>query len=243
MKRPLKILVTILARGGSKGIKGKNIIPLMGRPLIAYTIRQALEWERAKRVVVSTDSRKIAEVARRYGAQVPFLRPRSLAKDNTPKVYAIRHALEQSERLFGEKYDIIVDLDVSSPLRSRRDLENCLKIFLSKKPLTLFSVVKAQKNPYFNMVEEKGDGFVRLCKRLKGGVVSRQGAPQVYAMNASIYFYKREFLLKGRSRLPFSRRSAVYLMGDIAALDINKKLDLRFAEFLIKQKLWKTSGV
>ena len=104
------IICFICARGGSKGVKDKNIRELAGKPLIAYTIEQALKWDEAKHVVVSTDSKKIADVARRYGAEVPFERPKELASDNSAKLPVVRHALIESEKRFGERYKIVVDL-------------------------------------------------------------------------------------------------------------------------------------
>ncbi len=233
------ILCTICARGGSKGIKNKNIRKLLGKPVIAYTVLQALKWTKASHIVVSTDSEKIAKVAKRFGAEVFFIRPKELARDNSPKLLSIKHALKKSERFYSQRFDIIVDLDVTSPLRKIKDLDNCLKIFLKRKPQTLFSVVKAQRNPYFNMVEIKKDGFARLSKNLATGVTCRQDAPSVYDMNASIYFYSRDFLLKGRCLTPVSRRTAIYLMDEISKYDIDSKNDFRFIEFLMKKGMWK----
>ncbi len=104
------ILVFIGARGGSKGLKDKNIKPLMGKPLIAHTILTALKWGKAARVIVSTDSLKIANVAKHYGAQVPFLRPAKMATDKAPKGPALRHALVECEKIFNERYTVVVDL-------------------------------------------------------------------------------------------------------------------------------------
>lgn len=233
------ILCTICARGGSKGIKDKNIRDLLGEPLIAYTIEQALKWGKAKHVVVSTDSENIAKIAENYGAEVPFRRPKKLAADNSPKLLSIRHALIESERLFKEKYDIIVDLDATALLRRIRDLENCLNIFLKNRPETLFSVVNAHKNPYFNMVEKKKDGFVKLCKKNPVQVTSRQSAPRVYSMNASIYFFSRNFLLDARHIMPFSNRTLIYVMDDLSAYDIDREIDFEFVKFLIKKRIWK----
>ena len=233
------ILCTICARGGSKGVKDKNIRLLSGKPLIAYTIAQALKWNKA-RVVVSTDSKKIANVAKRYGAEIPFMRPKKLAIDDVPKLFSVRHALVESEKYFSEKYDIIVDLDATSPIRKMKDLDNCLKIFKEKRPKTLFSVVKARRNPYFNMVEKKEDGFVKLCKGLSGAVTARQKAPGVYSMNASIYFYTREFLLNPKHTMPFSDKTAIYVMDELSAYDIDTKIDFNFIEFLFKEGIWKS---
>lgn len=237
---PENILCIICARGGSKGIKGKNIRPLLGKPLMAYTIEQALRWGRARHVVVSTDSGRIAKVAKKYKAEVPFNRPKELATDNAPKLLSIRHALIESEKFFKEKYDIIVDLDVTAPIRKIKDLDNCLKIFIKKKPKVLFSVVKARRNPYFNMVEREKDSFVKLCKKLPARVIRRQVAPEVFNMNASIYFYRRDFLLDQRHITPFSDKTAIYIMNELSAYDIDSEIDFKFNEFLLKEGIYKS---
>ena len=234
------ILCTVCARAGSKGVKNKNIRFLLGKPLIAYTIEQALKWGKARRVVVSTDSKKIANIAKRFGAEIPFMRPKSLAADNAAKLLSVRDALIRSERFFKERFDIVVDLDATAPIRKIKDLDNCLKIFIKKKPKTLFSVVRAHRNPYFNMVEKKGgDGYVKLCKGVPGKVVARQKAPKVYSMNASIYFYSRDFLLRTQHTMPFSNKTIAYVMDELSQYDINSKIDFKFIEFLIKKNWWK----
>lgn len=234
-----KILCTICARGGSKGVPNKNIRPLLGKPLIAYTIEQARAWNKAERIVVSTDSAEIARVAKRYKAEVPFVRPAELATDTAAKILSIRHALGVCEKAFHERYDIIVDLDPTSPLRKTNDIEKCLNIFKKLRPDSLFSVVKAYKNPYFNMVEKKPNGFYGLCKELKNKVVLRQRAPLVYSMNASIYFYSRDFILNTKNSTPISKRSAIYAMDDLSSFDIDRDVDFKFIEFLMKERIWK----
>lgn len=229
----MRILINIAARGGSKGVSNKNIRPLMGKPLLCYTIEQALRWGRASRVIVSTDSRKIADVARGCGAEVPFMRPGELATDTAPKLPVLRHALRECERIYSETYDLVVDLDPTSPVRKLEDLNACLEKFLRDRPYNLFSVVHAHKNPYFNIVEEKPDGFVKLCKELPEGVYTRQSAPMVYALNASIYIYDREFLLDDRNTFVVSDRSSYYVMPDISGYDIDREIDFEFIEFLI----------
>src|SRR3989338_6280982 len=127
----MKKLAVICARGGSKGVPGKNTRPLLGKPLIAYTIGQALNSGLFERVVVSTDSNEIASIAKKYGAELPFLRPGELATYTSPKLPAVKHALIESERIFGETYEVVIDLDPTSPLRSIEDIENCIKILMN----------------------------------------------------------------------------------------------------------------
>lgn len=234
----MKILVTIAARGGSKGVKNKNIRELCGKPLIAYTIEQALKWGKASKVLVSTDSPEIAETARRFGAEAPFLRPPELSTDTAPKVPVIRHAWREAEKLYGETYDFVVDLDATAPLRRITDIETALKTAMKKRSSTLFSVVPAHKNPYFNMVELARDGCARLCKKPGESVKRRQDAPKVYDLNASIYVYSREFL-QGDSPTVFTDRSAVHVMDEMSGTDIDKEVDFKFVEFIIKERLWK----
>lgn len=233
----LALLITICARGGSKGVKGKNIRKLLGKPLIYYTIKQAKEWGRAKHIIVSTDSKDIAKIGKIYGAEVPFVRPAKLATDTAGKVPVIKHALISCEQIYKEKFDAVLDLDVTSPLRKISDLENMYKLFLRKKPKTIFSVVPAHRNPYFNMVEETKDGKATLSK--KGKFLRRQDAPNVYDMNASIYIYSREYLLDKKSTSAISDNSIIYIMEDISRTDIDSELDFKFIEFLVKDGITK----
>lgn len=232
---PAEILVTIAARGGSKGVKNKNVYPVSGKPLIAYTIAQAFAWGRAKHVVVSTDSAQIAQIARDYGALVPFMRPAQLASDTAGKVPVIRHALVACEKIFGCRYDVVVDLDVTAPVRTIADLDACLKIYLIDKPNTILSVVPSRKNPYFNMLEVDSKGGIKICKRPRKKITRRQDAPMVYDANASIYFYRRDYLAKTKKPSLVGRRSRMYLMPEVSGFDIDREIDLKFLEFLVKE--------
>ncbi len=231
----MNILVTVCARKGSKGVPGKNIRTLNGKPLIAHTLTQAKAWGKAKRIVVSTDGDEIARIAAQYGAEIPNLRPVELAQDDTPKIDVIRHTWRETEKTFNESYDVVVDLDVTAPMRTIGDLEKCYELFLKHTPMTLFSVVSAHRNPYFNMVEVNGQGFARLCKELPKGVHSRQKAPRVYDMNASIYFYSRDFMLSEDLKSPLCEKSIIYEMGVLSGYDIDREIDFKFIEFLMQQ--------
>ena len=239
MKKNKNILCTICARSNSKGVKNKNIMNLCGKPLIAYTIEQVFRWGRPRRVVVSTDSKKIRKIAKRFKAEAPFLRPARLSGNRSPKIPAIKHALIESEKIFNEKYDIVVDLDPTSPVRNTRDLENCLKEFLKYKPKTLVSVVRSRKNPYFNMVENTKTGRAKLCKRKKISASRRQDAPAVYSLNASIYFYDRDYLLKTKNNSPITDNSRLYHMAEISGWDIDTDKDFKFIEYIVKEGIVK----
>lgn len=228
------ILGTICARGGSKGIPGKNLRPLAGKPLIVHTIELAQKVPSLSRVIVSTDSGQIAQVAREAGAEVPFLRPHEMATDDAPKWPALRHALIEMERRTGQCYELVVDLDPTSPLRTVGDVEGCIRTLRESGADVVFSVCEARKNPYFNMVEVDGRGFARLSKPLAAGVHRRQDAPKVYEMNASIYVYRREVVLAEGGL--FSGRAAVWGMPPERSVDIDREVDFRLVEFLIGQE-------
>jgi CMP-N,N'-diacetyllegionaminic acid synthase len=231
----MESLITICARGGSQGVKNKNIRPLMGKPLIAYTIECALKWEKAKRVIFSTDSEQIARIAIDHGAEAPFLRPASLAKWDVPKIAVVRHALCEVERDSPTRHEVIIDLDVTAPIRRVDDVERAYQLFLERRPRALFSVVKARKNPYYNVVEVDDQGYAHLSKDPGEAITCRQNAPAVYDMNASIHIYSREHVLDDRDRHICSERAVVYVMDDLSAVDIDSELDFKFIEFLMKE--------
>jgi len=230
----MKILGTICARGGSKGVKNKNIRNLLGKPLIAYTIEYFTKWNKADRIVCSTDSKEIADIAKKYGAEIPCFRPPELATDTASKIPVLQHILKICEKEDSCEYEIIVDLDPTAPLRKRKFLEEAFKKFIDSNADVLFSVTKAHKNPYFNMVELDKNGYAHLSKA--GSFNRRQDAPQVYELNASIYIYKRDFLLKTNS--VFSDKSIIYEMPDIVSIDIDREKDFLYIEFLLKNEVF-----
>lgn len=231
----MKILGTICARGGSKGVKDKSIRNLAGKPLIAYTIEYLKRWGKAERIVCSTDSERIADIAKKYGAEIPILRPSELATDTASKIDALKHIVEFCEKQDNSKYDIIVDLDLTAPLRKKIFLEEAFEKFLKSDANNLYSVNKARKNPYFNMIELDEKGYAHLSKQ--GNVVRRQDAKLVYEMNASIYIYKRDFLLNTNS--VHSNKTIIYEMPDIASIDIDNEIDFLFIEFLLNNEVFK----
>jgi len=238
----MKVLATIAGRGGSKGVKDKNIRELAGKPLIAYTIEQVIKWGKFDKLIVSTDSEKIAAVARQYGAAVPFMRPAELAGDTVGKLDVLRHALKTMEAEAGEKFDLLMDFDITAPIRKISDIEGVYQLYQQKKPKTVFTVVSCRRNPYFNVVEIDPAGYAVLAKKIPDAVKRRQDAPQVYDLNASIYAYDREYLLDGESVTPISDRSLVWVMEELSAFDIDSELDLKFVEYLVKEKLVDLDG-
>ena len=230
MDQGLKILATICARGGSKGLPGKNIRDIDGIPLIAYTIQQALEA--FGHVIVSTDSREIASISERYGASVPFLRPANLATDQSTKFPVIRHALFEYEKLTGNNYDIVVDLDPTSPLRTIKDIDNCVKLLIEKEASNVITAMKSRRSPYFNLIERYEDGKIDLSKPISSPITHRQGSPECYDMNASIYVWERDSILN--TDTVFLDRTELYIMPEERSIDIDSEIDFRFVEYLIK---------
>ena len=227
-----KFLCIIPARGGSKGLPGKNIKPLAGKPLIAYSIEQAHQSRYIDRVIVSTDDDKIAVVARRYGAEVPYLRPALLALDHVDKIDVILHAADWLERHEKVKYASLVCLHVTAPLRKVEDIDNCIELLVNSKADNVFSVTEANRNPYFNMVEVSPKGVVRLVK--KGNFTFRQAAPKVYDLNASIYVWRTEILRKKKKLI--TSKTKVYIMPRERSFDIDDQLDFKITEFLQKNQ-------
>jgi len=227
----MRILGTICARGGSKGVKNKNIRNLAGKPLIAYTIEYLKSWGKTYRIVCSTDSEKIADIAKKYGAEIPFMRPAELATDISGKLEVIQHIVRFCEKQENKKYDIVVDLDPTAPLREKKFLSEAFEIFMKSDANNLYSVSKSRKNPYFNMVELDENDYAHLSK--KSEVKRRQDAKQVYDMNASIYIFKRDFLLNTKTY--HSEKTAIYEMPEISSVDIDNEIDFLFIEYLIKK--------
>ena len=160
----MKILCTICARGGSKGLTNKALRKIKKKPLIYYTVNQALKSKIFNKVIVSTDSKKIQKACKKFGAQSWFIRPKNLSSDYCSKLLAIRHAFLESEMYFGKKFDYCIDLDITSPLRQISDIKKSFHIFLKSKSSNLITVCEAKKNPYFNMVEKKIIVFKLLKK-------------------------------------------------------------------------------
>ncbi|MFH1288096.1 MAG: acylneuraminate cytidylyltransferase family protein [bacterium] len=235
----MRILTTIAARGGSKGVKDKNIRNLAGKPLIAYTIEQIIRWNKFDKFIISTDSDKIADIARSYGVDIPFMRLPELAGDNVGKLDVLRHALIEADKYYDRRFDAVLDLDATAPVRTIEDIDNIVERFKEKKVDCVFSVVAARKNPYFNMVEVCSGGNVSICKKNSGVVTSRQDSPRVYEMNASMYVYAREFLLDKNNKNPYSKSASIYEMKEVSRVDIDNEIDFKFIEFLIKKEIVK----
>lgn len=229
-----KVLCTICARGGSKGVKNKNIKLINGKPLIAYTIEQAKASGLFEHIVISTDSDDIASTAQEYGAEVFFKRNAEMANDTAGKLDVISDAFKRSEDHYGEKYDYLIDLDATAPLRNIEDITNSFQQFLENDNDNLITAMPSRRSPYFNLVEVDGNGKVCLSKMLDNNISRRQDAPKSYDMNASIYIWKRDIILNIKSL--FLEKTGLYVMPEERSIDIDTALDYKFVEFLLKDK-------
>jgi len=231
----MNILITICARGGSKGIPGKNIRILNGKPLISYTIATANKFKERNPnvdIVLSTDSEEIVQVAKKFGLDTNYRRPDFLASDSAGKIDAMADALQYYEEKVGYKYDYLLDMDVTSPLRTVKDMEEALAMLDGREDaINIFSVSPANRNPYFNMVEEKPNGMVDLAKRPDEPFLTRQAAPAVYDMNASFYIFKRQFFTLGK-KSSVTEASLPYVM-DHLCFDLDHPIDFEMMEFLL----------
>jgi CMP-N,N'-diacetyllegionaminic acid synthase len=224
-------IISICARGGSEGVPGKNIRMLCGKPLLGWTVEQALASGVADRVYVSTDSEAIADVARTFGARVPFLRPAELATASAGKLPVILHLVNWIEAREGP-VGRVIDLDPTSPLRDVADIQACAAMLDASTDLVITGY-ESDKNPYFNMVERKANGvYERVCKP-DDEVLGRQAAPKVYAMNASIYAWHRASLT---ASLWDAARIRLHVMPRERSIDIDHAIDFDLVELLMKRR-------
>lgn len=232
----MKGLITICARGGSKGIPGKNIKDIGGFPLIHYTVKVAEELKKRLNadIYLSTDSPSIKKVVASFkysSIHIDYTRPDFLATDQAGKLDAIIDVQRFAEQENKTAYDFVIDLDVTAPFRTVDDVAEAYRLlFENNDALNIFSVSPAHRNPYFNMVEQKEDGFYSLCKQ--GRFLTRQSTPKVYDMNASFYIYKKSFFDEKMSSV-ISPKSLVYEVPHIC-FDLDHPVDFEFMEYLME---------
>ena len=228
----MTIVALICARGGSKGLPGKNIRYLGGKPLIGWSIEQARAVKRIDHVIVSTDSEEIASVAIDFGAQVPFLRPPELARDDSAEWMVWRHALRFLEEKNGAMPTIMVSIPATAPLRSTEDIENCIDMYERNSVDMVITVTDANRNPHFNMVKTNLDGTVGLVIPPQSLITRRQDAPVVYDMATVCYVANPIFVMNHQSIFE-GRVKAVHVPID-RAIDIDTYLDFQIAESIFK---------
>ncbi|EOS75956.1 hypothetical protein C819_02031 [Lachnospiraceae bacterium 10-1] len=230
----MKILFTICGRAGSKGIKNKNIKEFLGYPLPYYTL-SALDLYLKKisnsesDIVLNTDSKELIELFEKNPIRPTWIieREENLGQDNTPKIAVIKNCLEEMKKRTQKDYDMVVDLDITSPLRRIFDIENIIEEKEKFSYDVVFSVTDSRRNPYFNMVKKSGELFERV---IKSNFNSRQEAPEIYDMNASIYAYSPQFLLTGKNI--FDGKCGIIKMYDTGILDLDHENDFELMQVI-----------
>lgn len=228
----MKILCTICARKGSKGVVNKNIKKINGKELIYYTIKQAIKSGIFHKIAVSSDSPIILKISKKYGADFTYLRHQNDAKDNSPKVPVIKKLTKVCELFYNKKFDIVVDLDVTSPLRLVSDINRAYNYFIKKNADILMSCCISKKNPYFNIVE-KIKGRISRSKLMKKYITRRQDAPTTYDLNASIYIWRRKLL--DNFRTFYTKKTVLFVMPQERSIDIDTEFDFKIIKTLLKK--------
>ena len=229
------IKACIFARGGSKGLPGKNIRLFAGKPLIAWAIEAAKGVDGIDEVLVSTDSEEIAKVALDFGAHVPFLRPEDLSRDDSPEWNAWRHALQYFHDNDGEMPGALLSVPTTAPLRAVEDLQRCVDLYRAGGCDSVITVAEAHRNPYFNMVSIAENGVTEIVCQNASGLTRRQDAPEVFDITTVAYVVNSGFIMKQNGlfeglvksiRVPIER-----------SIDIDTIFDFEVAEFLMRKRL------
>lgn len=224
-------IALICARGGSQGLPGKNIKALLDKPLIAWTISVAKNISRVDRVVVSTDSKEIADIAIKYGAEVPFMRPGELAQNDSPEWLVWQHALEFLQNDGGLPAGLVV-LPVTSPLRSVSDVNRCLDEYEKGCSDVIVTATEANRSPYFNMLKSDSDGYVSLVMSPKKTITRRQDAPELFDMTTVAFVVDPKFVLHNKAI--FDGRVRSVLIPKERAVDIDTEFDFKLAEIFAR---------
>ena len=226
----MNVTAFVFARGGSKGLEGKNLKNFAGKPLIAWTIEQALGNSRINRVIVSTDSPEIARIAVGLGAEVPFMRPAELATDDSPELDSWKHALRYLSEAEGRLPDIFLSLPCTSPLRNQDDINSNLNCLIEHQGDLAITVTPSSRNPYFNMVKVESDGTVSMAIDSEAQPFRRQDAPIIHDITTIAYSANPNYILRTDGLLS-GKVCACFLERD-RAVDIDTEIDFEFAELL-----------
>ena len=220
----------IFARGGSKGLPGKNIKIFNGKPLIAWSIEQAIKAKGIDEIYVSTDSEEIAAISRNYGAKISFMRPANLATDTSPEWDSWRHALRKLESQFGYLPKEMVSIPATSPLRTSGDIEACLDKFKSGIYDGVITITESNRNPYFNMVSVGEGGVITLASKVEANINRRQDAPRLFDVTTVCYVFKSKYILESSNI--FNGKVSSVVIPKLRAIDIDDEIDFKIAEFI-----------
>ncbi|HDK7167351.1 TPA: acylneuraminate cytidylyltransferase family protein [Clostridium botulinum] len=229
----MNILGLIPARGGSKGLPGKNIRNLNGKPLIEYAINEAKKSKYMDRLIVSTNDYGIAKICEELGAEIPFMRPNKLAQDNSKVIDTYIYTLNKLKEEFNYIVDILVIIQPTSPLRTVHHIDSCIELFFNKNADSVVTVCEVEHSPYWYKVlnkENKIESFIEY----ENSNDNRQQLPKVYRPNGAVYVFKKDLIINKKSY--YTDKSYGYIMKNEDSIDIDSIIDFKFAEFLIKEK-------
>jgi len=224
------ILAIIPARGGSKGIPRKNIKELAGKPLIAWTIEEAKKSKYIDRLILSSDDEEIITVAKEWGCEVPFVRPKELATDSSPSIDFVLHAINNIDKQF----DYICLLQPTSPLRNVDDINNCILYCIDNNSNSCVTISEVEKHPYYMYELSKNNNLIKVLPNT--GVLRRQDLPKIYEVNGSVYLNNVDFLKLNKIFIDKSTNG--YIIPKERAVDIDSDLDWKICELILKEKLF-----
>lgn len=228
------IICTICARGGSKGVPNKNARIVAGRPLLSHTVNQARSSGLFDCIAFSSDSADYRRLAGQAGADLLIGRPDELANDAAGKIPVIRHCVEHAELATGTTFDLIIDLDCTSPLRLIDDIVACVELVKKESVNNVITAAPARRSPYFNLVERTAEGRIDLARKPARPILRRQDAPECFDMNASIYAWTRAALFE-REGL-FHPDTALHVMPEERSIDIDSELDFEIVSLLLERR-------
>ncbi|WP_036214779.1 cytidylyltransferase domain-containing protein [Lysinibacillus sphaericus] len=222
------ILAIIPARGGSKGVPRKNIRDLAGKPLIAWTIEEAKKSKYISRLILSSEDEEIIDIAKHYGCEVPFVRPRELAQDATPGIDPVLHAIQQCP-----DFDYVVLLQPTSPLRTVEDIDGCIELAIKQHADFCVSVTESEKSPYW-MYTIKNNGHLNPLVMEDKIATRRQDLPKSYVLNGAVYIARTSALVKEKSFL--NKNTKAFIMPTMRSFDIDTELDMKICEGILNNK-------
>jgi CMP-N,N'-diacetyllegionaminic acid synthase len=223
----MNIIALICARGNSRGIKNKNLLKFNKISLLGHAIKQSFKSKFIKRVIVSTDSIKIAKEAKKYKAEIPFMRPAKLASSKSAEIETWRHAIKNLSA--EKKYDYIVSVPTTSPLRSIDDINKCISKAIKGNFDMVFTVTNSTKSPYYNILEIKNNKLQKVCGD-KQKIVRRQDSPKCYDLTTVCYVFKPEYILKQKNWL--KGKTSFIVIPKERSIDIDDKVDYKIAKIL-----------
>ncbi len=224
----MKPICLICARGGSKGVPNKNIRILGKKPLIAHTIEKAISSKLFSHIIVSTEDKKIIQIAKKYGAETPFVRPKRLSGNSTPIGDVFSHAIKKLFSL-GYEFDVFVNLDCTVPFIRKNDISNTIKLLNHKKVDAVYGVYRQHLNPYFNMMEINSKGFLTMSKKLSQRPKTRQESPKVFQLNGLFTYDAKKFLKSGN---PIMKNALPYEIPLETGFMIDTETEFKIAELM-----------